>query len=46
MPRLTPEEHALLGALRENRWGTGVRLEQERIPWDHAWAEISARGRD
>lgn len=46
LPRLTPAEQALFIALRENRWGTGVRLEQERIPWDYAWAEISARGCD
>lgn len=46
LPRLTPAEQALFIALRENRWGTGVRLEQERIPWDYAWAGISARGCD
>jgi len=33
---LTAPELALLNDLRSNRWGQGVRLEQERIPWSHA----------
>jgi hypothetical protein len=33
---LTAPELALLNDLRSNRWGQGVRLEQERIPWNHA----------
>ena len=33
---LTIHELALLNDLRSNRWGQGVRLEQERIPWSHA----------
>lgn len=31
LPRLTAEERALFDDLRDNRIGTGVRLEQERI---------------
>jgi len=34
---LTPEEQAVLGRLREEG---DVRLEQERIGWDHAWARL------
>jgi hypothetical protein len=29
--RLTPQEHKLAVSLQSNRWGEGVRLEQERI---------------
>jgi hypothetical protein len=37
---LTGEERKLYGDLCGNRWGTRLRLEQERILWEHAWAEI------
>lgn len=39
---LTDPERALLSALREGRWAEGVRLEQERIEWSYAWAQIRA----
>lgn len=31
---LTAEEADVLEGLRQDRWGTRIRLEQERIPWD------------
>jgi hypothetical protein len=37
---LTGEERKLYGDLCGNRWGARLRLEQERILWEHAWAEI------
>ncbi|RMG51403.1 MAG: DUF3322 and DUF2220 domain-containing protein [Gammaproteobacteria bacterium] len=40
LPGLTEEESELYRGLRENRWGPGVRLEQERIDWDYAWQRI------
>jgi len=33
-------EQALYRDLRGDRWGVRVRLEQERIGWDVAWARI------
>jgi len=33
-------EQSLFRALRGDRWGVRVRLEQERIGWDVAWARI------
>ena len=36
LTRLTPEEAALYQALRDDRFGSAVRLEQELIGWD--WA--------
>jgi hypothetical protein len=41
LPRLDDTEHRLFAALRENRWGVGVRLEQERIDWEYARRRIS-----
>jgi hypothetical protein len=38
---LTCEENQVYRALKENRWGQNVRLEQERIAWDFAWTVIS-----
>lgn len=38
---LTPHEFDLARGLAEGRWGVGIRLEQERIPWHHAWAELT-----
>ena len=37
---LTIEEKAVYDALRQQTWGSGVRLEQERIAWDYAWATL------
>ncbi len=42
--RLTDAEKDLYDGLAHHRWGTNIRLEQERIPWGHAWAEISRTG--
>jgi hypothetical protein len=41
LPRLAPAERKLYEDLVSNRWGTSVRLEQERIAWDYAWERIS-----
>lgn len=38
---LTAEEHAVYHALRNQTWGQGVRLEQERIAWDYASTKLS-----
>jgi hypothetical protein len=40
---LTSAEWELYQKLSERRYGYHVRLEQERIPWGHAWANITAR---
>ncbi len=37
---LTPSEQALYRDLRGDRFGVRVRLEQERIGWDHAWPRL------
>lgn len=37
---LTPAEATVAQGLVDGRWGLGVRLEQERIPWPHAWARV------
>lgn len=37
---LTSDEFALAQALADGNLGAGVRLEQERIPWPEAWAEL------
>lgn len=37
---LTVPENAVYSALKQGRWGHNLRLEQERIAWDHAWPEI------
>jgi hypothetical protein len=42
LPALTAAEHAVYDALRSNLWAQGVRLEQERIAWDQAWARLRA----
>ena len=41
LERLTPAERAVFDGLLADRWGERVRLEQERVAWDHAWAQIS-----
>lgn len=38
--RLLADERMVHQALVEDRWGEGVRLEQERIDWGHAWKRI------
>ncbi|RME35915.1 MAG: hypothetical protein D6786_00555 [Gammaproteobacteria bacterium] len=44
LPHLTRREAELYRALRENRWGPGTRLEQERIDWEYAWPRVAACG--
>ncbi len=44
LPLLTSEEQRLYRDLCRNRWGTRVRLEQERISWAYAWERICAAG--
>jgi hypothetical protein len=39
---LREEEELLRQKLLSQHWGGNVRLEQERIPWPHAWAALSA----
>jgi hypothetical protein len=43
---LTAEERNLFTALQRNKWAPRVRLEQERIGWDYAWARVLARHQD
>jgi hypothetical protein len=43
LPRLQDAEQRLFTALRENRWGVGVRLEQERIDWEYARRRINEK---
>ena len=40
LPNLTPVEAKLYAGLRCGAYGTRVRLEQERIPWDWAWNNV------
>jgi hypothetical protein len=40
LAQLTADERALWEGLHGQRWGTRVRLEQERIPWDLALAAL------
>ena len=40
LPNLTPVEAKLYAGLRCGTYGTRVRLEQERIPWDWAWNNV------
>ena len=37
---LTPPEQELYCALKQQRWGQNLRLEQERIAWDVAWPAL------
>jgi hypothetical protein len=37
LPLLSIPELTVYQALKQNRWGQYVRLEQERIAWDTAW---------
>jgi hypothetical protein len=43
---LTPTEFAVYDGIRSNRWANQVRLEQERIAWPHALAEIGSACRE
>jgi hypothetical protein len=36
LPCLTADEQTVYSALRNNTWGSNVRLEQERVPWPYA----------
>jgi hypothetical protein len=40
LDRLTSAEQELFSALKANIWGSGVRLEQERLPWAAAMEEL------
>lgn len=40
LPLLTDAERAVYRGLKEQRWGINVRLEQERIAWNQAWAAL------
>jgi hypothetical protein len=40
LPALTPVEQLLYRQLKQHHWGTNVRLEQERIPWEYAWKAL------
>jgi hypothetical protein len=40
LPLLTNDEQLLYRDLCNNRWGTRLRLEQERIPWEYAWERL------
>jgi len=42
LPTLTADESAVYAGLVNGTWGLGVRLEQERIPWAHAWGMLNA----
>lgn len=46
LPGLTDPEQRLVADLRANRFGASVRLEQERLRWPDAWAQIQARACD
>jgi hypothetical protein len=37
---LTSSEEDLFNALKDDKWGKNIRLEQERIIWDYAWERI------
>ncbi len=40
LSHLSAEELSLYRALKEQQFGTNVRLEQERIPWETAWQAL------
>ena len=40
LTELTVDERAVFDGLRTGRWGAKLRLEQERLPWDEALAEV------
>jgi hypothetical protein len=38
---LTADEAQVYEGLKSQRWGTDVRLEQERLPWDACWRALN-----
>lgn len=40
LPHLSGSEQAVYRGLKEQQWGTNVRLEQERIGWNYAWSHL------
>lgn len=44
LPLLTVAEQGLYRDLCNHRWGSRVRLEQERIPWGYAWKRLCKFG--
>lgn len=42
VPELPPEQSRLYDLLTRDRDGTGIRLEQERLPWASAWGTLQA----
>lgn len=46
LPLLTGAEQAVYRGLKEQRWGTNVRLEQERIAWNEASAALDDVSRE
>jgi hypothetical protein len=40
LPLLSDSEQALYQAIKLNKWGQNVRLEQERIAWNSAWRTL------
>src|SRR3990170_802311 len=41
LARLTEPERRLYRGLKSQTWGTNLRLEQERIPWQHALQTVT-----
>jgi hypothetical protein len=41
LPLLTESEQGVYEGLKQQRWGSNARLEQERIAWNHAWEKIA-----
>ena len=44
LPSLTASEFEVFKELKNQSWGTNVRLEQERIFWNHAWNVVEESG--
>lgn len=42
LPLITGQERGLYNDLCRHRWGSRLRLEQERISWAYAWTRLSA----
>jgi hypothetical protein len=40
LPGLLPDEQRLYQRLKQHYWRVNLRLEQERIPWEYAWAVL------
>jgi hypothetical protein len=41
LPLLTRAEQIVYRELKQQRWGCNIRLEQERIAWNDAWAQLA-----